>query len=274
MRRFLSVLVIFLLLGGCSKAEESSDRTAGHLAGGGSSQNTDNLKLAYSHDITVEMAAKHIKARYERARDLCIKEPELHCILLNSSYNMGDPTRTTPPNARLSVRLPHNSIENFQQKMLSPLPDENIGDAFFSTQSTKADDLTKVIADTQQRYKQLLDYRARLTELAAREDAKVEDLVKIASELSTVQSQIEAITAKQKELDERITTELLSISFRARSDMISPFGPIAKAWKNSGRSLGDSAGSALQFTIKSLPWLPIIAFALYFIRLFFRRLRS
>jgi len=274
MYRLLSIFVILLLLGGCSKVEESFDNTAGHLAGGGSNQNADHLKLAYSHNIEMEMAANNIQKRYERARELCMNDAQLRCILISSSYNMGDPARTRPPNASLSVRLPHDALEDFQKKVLSPLPEEKIGDAFLSMQSTKADDLTKVIADTEQRQKQLLDYRARLTELATREDARVEDLVKIASEMSTVQSQLETIAAKQKELDQRITTELLSISFRARSDMLSPFGPIVKAWKNSGRSLGDSAGSALSFAIQSLPWLPIVAFGLFFIRLFFRRLRG
>lgn len=174
------------------------------------------------------------------------------------------------PDARIQVRLPHEAVGPYVAFLTAPLPGEAAGDVVLREQTTRAEDLGRPVADTGRRLAQLSDYRDRLTALAQKPDTRVEDLVKIASEQSQVQAQIEEIEGRRRSLDERLETEMLSVAFRsdeARGDLLAP---VADAWARSGRILGDSAGSALRFAIASLPWLPIVVIGLFILRAVWR----
>jgi hypothetical protein len=192
---------------------------------------------------------------------------------MGSYFDMGDPTHGVYPSASLTVRVPHQFVKPFEDSLLVPVAGEKPGEAVLRNHSMSAEDLTKAILDADQRQKQLTDYRDRLTALAKRADAKVEDLVKIESELSTVQSQLESFDAEMKGLNERVDTEKLSVSFRSDPDLGNSLGPILQAWREGGQVLGSSAADALRFAISSLPWLPIVVIGLLFVRFTFRRWR-
>ena len=74
------------------------------------------------------------------------------------------------------------------------------------SRSTTADDLTASIADTERRLRQLIDCRKRLAAPAARPDAKLDELIKVESELETVQSRIATVASQQHALAERVAT--------------------------------------------------------------------
>jgi DNA repair exonuclease SbcCD ATPase subunit len=107
-------------------------------------------------------------------------------------------------------------------------------------------------ASTKRRLRQLIDYRERLTALAARPDAKLDELIKVESELSTVQSQIETLASQQHALAERVATERLTIEIYAEAAYDSVAGPIVAAWQDGRAVLGRNA-SALRFAIGALP---------------------
>ena len=48
------------------------------------------------------------------------------------------------------------------------------------------------------------------------------------------------------------------------------FAPVQEVWSRSGPILGESAASALRFTVASLPWLPLVLFAASLLRLVWR----
>ncbi len=279
--RFATLLALLLALGGCN---QNPARMAGSLerapapgqatlAGSGATAG-NNAKLAYSHNIALEMPSPSIAPRYTRARDLCISNAQLNCVILNASLNMGDPAEDLLPGASLTVRLPHGSVASFEETLLAPLPNEKTGEAILRSQVTAAEDLTGAIADLEQRQAQLTDYRERLTALANRADAKVEDLIKIESELSSAQTELESIAARKNGLDQRVATESLAIDFQARPGVGGNFiGPVRLAWRQGGEVLGESAGNAIRFAIVLLPWLPIAAIGLVLIRLIVRRWR-
>ncbi len=52
--------------------------------------------------------------------------------------------------------------------------------------------------------------------MAKRADAKVDDLIKVESELSTTQSQIEELTADQSRLNQRVATEMETVQIAGR----------------------------------------------------------
>ena len=268
-------LAFLLVLGGCDKPS-SAPPPAPAVAPSpmpDAAAATRNIKLAYSHDMRVEMPAASVQTRYDRAIKECLGDVKLGCVVLNTSFGIAELVGVPHPNATLTVRLAHNAVAAFEADLLAPLPGETSSDAILRSRSTTADDLTAAIADVERRQTQLTDYRDRLTELLRRPDVKVEDLIKIESELSSIQSQLEAFAAQKKALDQRVDTEKLTVYFSTRDENGSFLGPIVRAWDQAGRVLGDNTGLALRFLIGALPWLPLIALGLVLVRLIFRRWR-
>lgn len=275
-----TVFALVLALGGCgpsapkmAEPEGVAPAAARAMAPGPSAGTPANVKLAYSHALVLAMPSASIKPRYQRALDRCISDIGLGCIIISASFNAGDAAEFLPPTAALSVRLPHGSVAAFEADLLAPLPGQASGDAFLRSRATSAEDLTRTIADLEQRQTQLTDYRERLTALARRTDAKVEDLIKIESELSNVQSELESIAGQRKGLDERVATESLAIDFRSQSEAGTLLGPIVQAWREAGGVLGDNAGNAIRFVVAALPWAPIAGIGLVLLRLTVRRWR-
>ncbi|HYM03336.1 MAG TPA: DUF4349 domain-containing protein [Stellaceae bacterium] len=227
---------------------------------------TQGQKLAYSHRLSIETAPQSVKPRFERARDACLSPTSNDCELLYASIDGGDTSLGARPHASLTVRLPHAAVTGFEEALLAPLAGEQPGETILRSRSTAADDLTTAIADVDRRLAQLNDYRDRLTILAQRADAKVEDLVKVESELSSVQSQIEALTGQQRKLTRRVDTETLTVDLDAAVPLDGIGAPIATAWRDASTVLGQNAASALRFGIGSVPWLPLLAFAFAVLR--------
>jgi hypothetical protein len=232
-----------------------------------------NIKLAYSHDMRLDMPAASVEPRYDRAVKACLDDAKLNCVVLNTSFDVAELAGAAHPNATLTVRLAHDAVAPFEAALLAPLPGEAANDAVLRSRSTTADDLTAAIADVERRQAQLADYRDRLIELSKRPDVKVEDLIKIESELSNTQSQLETIAAQKKTLDQRVDTERLTIYLNTHDENEGFFGPVVQAWDQAGRVLGDNAGLAIRFSIGILPWLPIVLLGLFLVRLIFRRWR-
>jgi hypothetical protein len=218
-------------------------------------------RLAYTHNLSIEMADDMVAPRYERGRAACLQDQSLNCNLLEASITVGNANAGIRPNARLSVRLPHDSVARFESLLLEPLPGEASGEPSLRRSSTNAEDLTFEISDVDRRLAQATDYRDRLTVLSRRGDAKVDDLIKVQQTLSEVQSSIEAMTVETRQLNTRVDTELLNISLSAHEPLINVSSPLGEAWRSSARALGQSSASAFLFVVVLLPWLPLIALA-------------
>ena len=233
-------------------------------------------KLAYTHNLAVEMADDKVAPRYDRARTACLEDQTLNCNLIEASITVGNANAGIRPNASLSVRLPHDSVAKFQTGLLKLLPGEGPGEPSVRRSSTNAEDLTLQITDNDRRLAQATDYRDRLTVLSRRGDAKVDDLIQVQEKLSEVQSSIEAMTIESRQLNTRVDTEMLNISLSSYDRLTAVSSPLGEAWRNSARELGQSTASAFLFVVVLLPWLPVIAFgglALMWLWRFLRKIR-
>jgi uncharacterized protein DUF4349 len=218
-------------------------------------------KLAYTHNLAVEMADDMVAPRFERGRNVCLQDQSLNCNLIEASITVGNSNAGVRPRATLSVRLPHDSVSRFESLLLDPLPGEAAGEPSLRRSSTNAEDLTMEIAEVDRRLAQAIDYRGRLTVLSRRADAKVDDLIKVQQNLSEVQSSIEAMSAETRQLNRRVDTELLNISLGAYDRVVNVSSPLGQAWRDSARALGQSTASAFLFVVVLLPWLPLVALA-------------
>jgi len=231
-------------------------------------------KLAYTHSLSLEMAASKVKPRFEKARDLCLNTAEMHCALVHASIQLGNAQSSEPPSAELSVRLPHDQIAAFEKTLLAPLEGEEKGQPILTQSTTDAEDLTYAIQDGDRRLKQASDYRDRLMALAQHAGAKVEDLIQIEEKLSEVQSTIEELTAQQRQLNLRVDTEVLNVSLSATPTFANARSPLARAWDNAAEVLGENAAQAFTFIVGALPWLPIIAILIWILGWLLRLLRN
>jgi hypothetical protein len=261
----LACLAGLVCLSGCSaKHPQESDPPppiAGKILFRASSAQPAGLHLAYHHEIGLALPAASLRRHFTAARDRCTNDAALHCILLAASLDAGARAAAPDgdaPSALLRLRLPHDQLANFANALTDPLPGERSDVVAVVRQSTTADDLSRPIEDAARRLAQLSDYRARLNALAARPDTKVDDLVKIASELSQVQSEIESAQAQQRDLGLQVDTEALDIDFStARQDVA--FSPVSQAWSRAGETFWQSVAAAIDFTIAAVPWLPLVA---------------
>jgi hypothetical protein len=211
-------------------------------------------KLAYSHNLSVETKADTVKQRFEQVRDACLDGTIAGCVLLNANIEEVGFDRARHPQAMLSVRLTHEAVGPFEQAVLKPLPGEQASDVAVVSRSTSAEDLTAAIMDGDRRLAQLIDYRDRLTQLAKRADAKVDDMIKVEGELSTTQSQIEDLTAQQKQLGERVATELETVQITGRA-AVGQGSEIAEVLHRSAQILDGAVADSLHFLIAAVPWI-------------------
>ncbi|MBB2960541.1 DUF4349 domain-containing protein [Methylobacterium sp. R2-1] len=269
----LAAIPVLALLAGCSdtRRELRQDGEAAEAAAPApfvsAARQGGAAKLAYRHDLTIGLAPDRVAPHFTAVRDRCLNE-SAGCTLLNASIRDGGGTRQ--PQARIEVRLPHASVAGYVAFVTAPLPGEAAEDVALIEQATRAEDLTAAIADTGRRLAQLNDYRTRLTALAEKPDNRAEDLIKIAGELAQVQNQIEEAEGARRTLGERVDTEVVTVAFRTSRARAGAFAPVQEVWSRSGPILGESAASALRFTVASLPWLPIVLLALLLLRLVWR----
>jgi hypothetical protein len=266
MLRSVCAIAVLLALGGCGRSETADQAAfapppaaadmrmmAGKIAADQPAQ-SEAPKLAYSHNLSIETKADTVKQRFEQVRDACLGGTIAGCVLLNANIEEVGFERERHPEATLTVRLTHEAVGPFEQTVLKPLPGEQASDVAVVSRSTSAEDLTAVIQDGDRRLAQLTDYRDRLTQLAKRADAKVEDLIKVQSELSTTQSQIEELTAQQKRLGERVATELETVRITGKVT-VGQGSEIAEVWHRSARILDRAVADSLGFLIEAVPWI-------------------
>jgi hypothetical protein len=223
------------------------------------------MHLAYKHDIGIEIVRDSLRAHFVVVRDRCVNEIALHCVLLSASIDDNDNERDggygAGQRATLRLRLPHDLIVPFANSLTKPLPGEPPAVARVRRQSTSAEDLGQPIADVERRLAQLTNYRDRLQTLAARPDIHVDDLIKIAGEMSHVQTELEAANAEQRELAQRVETEELDIGFLEPAGQ-GLFDAVSTTWARSADTFGRSTASAIDFAISAIPWLPLVALLL------------
>jgi hypothetical protein len=230
-------------------------------------------KLAYSHELVLEMDSASVAPRFEKARNACLEDAALGCSLVRASIYVGDPKTGQPPEAALSVRLPHDKIVAFESVLIARLPGEGEGEPLLRRRSTEAEDLTYAIADIERRLAQATDYRERLVALSKQGSAKIADLIQIEEKLSEVQSEIEEMTAERRGMAIRVDTELLDIALNAKPSFSVASSPLAEAWRDAGRALGESAAAAFTFLVIAMPWLPLVALAAYLVTRLWRLVR-
>ncbi len=222
-----------------------------------SERSEDRNSLAREHALVVDISEARLAIGFQRVADRCTSDSAHHCTVLQSDLSSG-----SAPSGLIKVRIDPQAVEDFI--------------AFASSQgslerrSTSVEDLADTIADTQARMQMLTSYRKQLLELQSKAGNNVEAAIKIASELSTVQTDLERASGEAAYQTKRTTTDVVRIDFVV-PEHTSIWRPISEAARDFSGNLSNGVSQAITAVAYIVPWLFIIVPGVYLVRFLWRR---
>ncbi|MCW8193554.1 DUF4349 domain-containing protein [Proteobacteria bacterium 005FR1] len=219
-------------------------------------QKAENPYLALEHYFRIELPEDAIRERFEATVERCAQENFYGCTLVDASLNEDDYSMS----ANIQVRI--------QTEGVDPLISTAAQDGEITSQNSRAEDLTEVVTDVDERLEMLRSYRERLQALEESAAGDVESLIKVNSELARIQSEIEQLQSNRDYLQKRLDLDLLNIHlYSDRRDNF--LAPIEEAFDRFIYHLASGTSSIVTAIAWALPW----AIALALIVLVFRLLR-
>ena len=259
MRRWYVGCLCALPLLGCGRGagEGYAPQMALKLAETGR-RHAEGNTLAYEHTVTVQLAPALIPGRMKELQDACTRK-DSECTVLDVSLH----AQRGVPSGSVRLRLAPAAVD--------ALIDTAARDGEVVARSTHAEDLAEPVADTERQLAMLTAQRARLEEFARSKELKVEQLITVSKELSSVQTQIDGLNTQRANLRRRIDTELLSIEL---SPPFAAFGaeqtPVRDALRSFGGDFLRAIAQVISFIAILLPWLVIAVPGLILLRIFWR----
>lgn len=218
--------------------------------------------MAYEHRLDLTVPDALVSAHLEAARAACTTADS--CELVSANENVNDLGQGVSQHfARIAVRLPHDHVEAFLKAASASLPGEKSHDVITREAMTNETDLRNEVMDVDRRLVQMTAYRDRLEALEAQSAGRTDDLIKVAKELSEVQSSLEDTQKEKNGLTKRIDTERVDVSYEGASAISTP---VRQRWNESTQIFMETLGDVWFFLIQAVVWAPLVALALYLVR--------
>ena len=213
--------------------------------------------LSREHSVTIEVAESELHSSFQRLTDRCVTDSGNHCTILQSDVSSGQFS-----SGLIKLRIDPGAVEDL------------VGFAAtlgrLEHRSTRVEDLADAIQDTQARIEMLTAYRKQLMELQSKARSNVDAAIKVASELSTVQSSLEQANGKTAYQTKRATTDIVTIIFSV-NEQKAFWRPIRSALRDFLGNLSEGISQAITAVAYILPWLLVVIPALYLVRFLWRR---
>ncbi|MGA2398933.1 MAG: DUF4349 domain-containing protein [Steroidobacteraceae bacterium] len=213
--------------------------------------------LSREHQVVVEVRERDLDADFRRVADRCNADSADHCTILQSDLSTGD-----SPAGQIRLRIDPSAVEDLI--------------SFASTggklvhRSTTVEDLAGAIQDTQTRLEMLANYRKQLLELQAKAGSNIDAAIKIASELSTVQSNLESVMGEAAYQTKRTTTDIVALEFIVPAHS-AYWRPIRESLRDFVGNLSTGLSQAITALAYIVPWLLVIIPGLFLLRFLWRR---
>ena len=261
MTRFPIFVFLLAITVGCS----SSDQTAGfdgdaELAFARTAEQREGAFLAYEHTVVVDTSENKLAESFKSVTDACAADRENQCTVLHSEINHGEYSRA-------SIRM------RVKPEGVGALVDLAAGSGDVIRRSTHVEDLAKSIADIDKRVGILTTTRDRLLELEERGANDIESLIKITTELTRVQAELEQALGQSAYQRQRVDTDILNIQFVVEAGR-SFWRPISDSLSSFGRNLSEGLADTIYAIAYLLPWSILIFFVVYLVRKLWKRSRS
>jgi hypothetical protein len=262
LRKLSFILIALLSLAGCTRNGGPAERlmlSRDYAVQDKPPSPPDQSQIfSFSHSLTLLMGHEAVKTRYDMARESCLHDASLHCKLQSASLDEA----ADGASAHLEVALPHDRLAAFEAHLLKPE-----GDVEVRSRSTRAESVENQASDTDKKIAQLGKYRDGLAELAKRPNLSVDDFIKVQSELSKTEADLDEALAQKRDIALRIARELLSVDLEERVTAASPLGQV---WSGARDMLVYSTADVLRFLIQMVPWLPVIVAVFFLVRWLWR----
>jgi len=216
--------------------------------------------LAYVHGLTIELDKSLVTQTHSKIITSCNNDTKYKCVVLSASYNSGD-----FQSSKISLRTIPSGVAFFS--------DLASKEGTVSSNSSVAEDLGDKIVDSQKRIEMLEAYLAKLEVLESQPNNNIDALVKIASELSKTQNEIEYAKGKRATLLQRVDMDVLNISLITQSNT-SFFGPISNALDDFGVDFSNGISEVIIASAYLIPWIVFLGILFFIFRIGYKLLRK
>lgn len=257
----LPLLVLALAaMAGCG-----SERTAGfsdnaELAFARPAERQEGDFLAYEHTVVVDTSDDALARSFKAVTDACKANTDDQCTVLHAELNHGQFSQ-----ASIRMRIEPAGVEALTALAASS------GEVV--RRSTHVEDLAARITDLDKRTAILTTTRDRLLELEQRGADDIESLIKITTELTRVQAELEEVMGQGAYQRQRVDTDILNVRFVVESGR-SFWSPIGSSLSSFGRNLSEGLADTIYAIAYLLPWSILVVFVGYLLRKLWIRSRS
>jgi hypothetical protein len=213
--------------------------------------------LSREHTATVNVSEADLAERFRRLSERCASDTADHCTILQSDVSTGPFA-----SGLIRLRIDPDAVDALIAFAASLGKLEH--------RSTQVEDLADTIQDTQSRIQMLTTYRKQLLELQAKAGTNIDAAIKVASELSTVQGNLEQALGQAAYQTKRTTTDIVTIRFSV-TEQKAFWRPIRDAVRDFFGNLSNGISQAITAVAYILPWLLVVIPGLYLVRFLWRR---
>ena len=215
--------------------------------------------LAYEHSATVELAEIKIPPAFNALVEHCQNFSQ-SCTMMHSDLQSGEYA-----NARLRFRVAPADVDKLFELA------SQYGEV--TRQATNVDDLQDAIVDGGKRIELLQAYQQRLLALEAQASKDIESLIKVASELSRVQSDLEYALGEKAKLLQRVNQDIVNIELTKITNT-GFWAPIASAFSDFGDNFSDAIATMITVLAYMFPWLILLIVFIFLARIAWRKLKK
>lgn len=260
MNRFTILALVLVAIVGCSAEQSPGLSSDADTEFAQTADQRTSEFLAYEHTIVVDTSEDKLAESFQSVTAACAADRENECTVLHSEINHGEYNRA-------SVRM------RVKPEGVGALASLAAGSGDVVRRSTHVEDLAKTIADIDKRIAILTTTRNKLLELEEHGTDDVEALIKITTELTRVQAELEQAMGQSAYQRQRVDMDILTVQFIVEAGR-SFWGPIGDAFSSFGRNLSDGLADTIYAIPYLLPWLILIVFVGWLLRKLWKRGRS
>lgn len=226
-----------------------------------------NALFSLQHNLALAMARDAVPARFAVARDACLKDKALQCVLTSASLTAADTV-----SANLQVALPHEKVAVFEKILMKRLPQDGDSPVEVTSRTTSVENQTTAAADEDRELTQAKAYRDQLEALSKRSNLSVDEVLKIHAALTQAQEAVNTAEAAKRATDSKIVLERMTISLEARAIPVQT-SAFDGFWTNAHDVFMASLAEMLLRLVNVLPWLPLATVVAWLVARFMRRWR-
>ncbi len=261
MTRFPILAFVLVSFAGCADSDQAAGFSGdAELAFVRTAEQRESEFLAYEHTIVVDTSEDKLTESFQAVAEACAADRENQCTVLDSDISHGGFSRA-------SIRM------RVKPEGVGALAALAAGSGDVIRRSTHVEDLAKTIADIDKRVAILATTRDRLLELEERGTENVESLIKITTELTKVQAELEQLLGQSAHQRQRVDMDILSIQFVVEAGR-SFWRPILDSLSSFVQNLSEGLADTIYAIAYLLPWSILIFFVGYLVRKLWKRSRS